>query len=326
MIVPDFWAEARRQHRDKGKQVTVRRYGWSEISEDEARVMAEARVDEALKSILAGENLNRREARVAYNGADGLPIREEVLERHPFGVVTRNVYGAWCLNTEKALFADIDFDHVRSSGKAWTFRLALLGLAVLTGILTGQWALALGLAVGAWFMAGPLTRWFFPEAVRAKGGPDTIARQKLDAFLSRNPAWNVRLYRTPAGFRVLATHRPFEPGDPEVPEFFNAVSTDPLYVRMCANQKCFRARLTGKPWRMGITEPMKPRPGVWPVAPEHLERRNAWVQAYEARFSEYAACHFLDSLGSGEVHESIRPVIELHDRLCRAMDTSRVLA
>ena len=116
MIVPDFWAEARRQHRDKGKQVTVRRYGWSEISEDEARVMAEARVDEALKSILAGENLNRREARVAYNGADGLPIREEVLERHPFGVVTRNVYGAWCLNTEKALFADIDFDHVRSSG------------------------------------------------------------------------------------------------------------------------------------------------------------------------------------------------------------------
>lgn len=326
MIVPDFWAEARRQYRQKGKQVTVRRYGWSAASQDDAQAMAEARADEAMKQILAGENLNRREARVAYNGADGLPIREEVLERHPFGVITRNAYGAWCLNTEKALFADIDFDDISGMGQAWKVGLPLLLLSALAGILTGQWALGLGLALGSFFMIRPLTKWFFPQSVRAGKGPDRVARQRIDTFLSRHPSWNVRLYKTPAGFRLLATHRSFEPDDPEVQSFFSAVSADTLYVRMCANQRCFRARLTPKPWRMGITEPMRPRPGVWPVAPEHLERRKSWIQAYEARFPEYAACHFVDSLGSGEVHESIRPVIELHDRLCRAMDPYRVLS
>lgn len=28
MIVPEYWAEARQQVRHKGRQVTVRRFGW----------------------------------------------------------------------------------------------------------------------------------------------------------------------------------------------------------------------------------------------------------------------------------------------------------
>ena len=51
----------------------------------------------------------RREARVAYNGSNGVPIREEVFAKHDDIIITRNLYGSLCLNTPNVLFADIDF-------------------------------------------------------------------------------------------------------------------------------------------------------------------------------------------------------------------------
>jgi hypothetical protein len=60
--------------------------------------MAEQRADEALASLLAGKPLARRERKAAYNGASGVPIREEVLARVGETVITRNGYGAHCLN------------------------------------------------------------------------------------------------------------------------------------------------------------------------------------------------------------------------------------
>lgn len=109
MIVPDHWAEARRVLRTIGGQVTVRRFGWSESSHLDAQSMAEIRAEEASQRILSGEKLSKREPKVPYNGADGVPIREEVLARHGEEVITRNGYGAHCLNPPRVLFADIDF-------------------------------------------------------------------------------------------------------------------------------------------------------------------------------------------------------------------------
>ena len=109
MIVPQYWAEARRQVRRDGKQVTVRRFGWSDTGEHDAQTMADARAEEALQQILTGAKLTRRERRAAYNGAQGVPIREEVVARHGDVVITRNAYGARCLNTPDVMFADVDF-------------------------------------------------------------------------------------------------------------------------------------------------------------------------------------------------------------------------
>ena len=109
MLVPRHWAEARLQHREGRRTVTVRRFGWSDESEAQAQAHAEARAREALDRVLAGEALPRNERRVAYNGADGMPIREEIVDRHGEAIVTRNGYGALCLNTPDLLFADIDF-------------------------------------------------------------------------------------------------------------------------------------------------------------------------------------------------------------------------
>ena len=111
MIVPQYWAESRVQVRREGRQVTVRRFGWSDISPQDAQAQADTRAQEALERILSGENLRRREPKLAYNGAEGVPIREEIVSRQGETVITRNVYGALCLNTPNVLFADIDLQY-----------------------------------------------------------------------------------------------------------------------------------------------------------------------------------------------------------------------
>lgn len=319
MIVPDYWAEARRQQRVSGKQVTVRRYGWSSTSEADAQSMAEARADEALRRILIGESLDRRERKLAYNGAAGVPIREEVLARHGEEVITRNAYGAHCLNTPHALFADIDFSPETRAKQVLLAFAALAGASVIFGMALRSWGLTLGLLFVSLIAAAPLAGLIVRLVETANGGAEHIARRRLASFLTANPSWNVRLYRTPAGYRVLATHRPFDASSDEVQRFFAAVSADPVYVRMCTNQSCFRARLTAKPWRIGISAHMRPRPGVWPVRPELAAARNEWVTNYEARAAAFAACRYIESVGSGVVHESLSSVVDLHDRESRAL-------
>lgn len=290
MIVPDHWAEARRQHRSAAQRFTVRRFGWSTTSPADAERMAEARADEALQGLIAGQALARREPKVAYNGATGTPIREEVLARHGEHVITRNAYGARCLNTANVLFADIDFSAPVSGLKAFAMALA-----------------------------APLTRLFARRTAAAAEGPEDAARERLSRFVAQHPDWNLRLYRTPAGLRVLATHAPLDPRSNAVQAFFTEVAADPVYVRMCVNQNCFRARLSAKPWRIGISKGLRPRPGVWPVRPEALAARQAWVAHYEQQAAAYAACSYLGSIGSGTVHATAAPVVDLHDRESRAL-------
>src|SRR3954471_3589110 len=109
MLIPKFWAEGRVQARTAQKQVTVRRFGWSDESQAAAQAIADARAREALARILSGETLPRRELKRAYNGSEGVPIREEIVASYGDTVLTRNSYGAVCLNTPSVLFADIDF-------------------------------------------------------------------------------------------------------------------------------------------------------------------------------------------------------------------------
>lgn len=108
MLIPYFWAEARLQNKSSGKQVTVRRWGWSDLNQADAQALANRRAQDALQRVLAGESLHRRETKDSYGTQEGVPIREEVVSRHGENVVTRNSYGSLCLNAPRVLFADID--------------------------------------------------------------------------------------------------------------------------------------------------------------------------------------------------------------------------
>lgn len=280
--------------------------------------MAEERADEALRRLVAGEKLTRRERKVAYNGADGVPIREEVLARHGEEVISRNAYGAHCLNSSRLLIADIDHDRPGGAREFWTVWAVALALSLGAGVWLAsvKWAVIVGVA--ALVVGFPLMRMLKWLTTAARGGKEAVARKRLAAFLAKRPDWNVRLYGTPAGLRFIATHRTFDALEPEVFAFFDQVGADPLYVRMCTNQRCFRARLTAKPWRIGISDHMRPRPGVWPVEPERRARRDTWIAAYEARATGFAARRYIESLGSGRIAMELEEAVKLHDSLCRA--------
>ncbi len=327
MIVPNYWAEGRKQHRAEGKQITVRRFGWSESSPDAAQAMADQRAADALAQILSGLQLPRREPKVPYNGADGVPIREEVLARQGKEVITRNSYGARCLNSPHALFADVDFKEpfwLWNTFSIWT----LLNLVVVGVVMaTGRFADEIGLMIlGVGLLSLPIAMMLRRLAGSREGHYRDRARARVATFMETHPDWNLRLYETPNGIRLLATHRVFDPQEDEVSAFFKAIQADPIYQTMCLRQNCFRARLSAKPWRIGIDQHLRPNPGIWPVHPDRLPLREQWVQKYESIASNFAACHYVESFGSGVVDRELRRVIDLHDRESHANRTELTLA
>lgn len=318
MIVPDYWAEAKVRKQVEGRQVTVKRFGWSDMNQDEARQHAEERAAEAMARIESGEKLHRADRKVAYGGADGLPIREEVVARHDDVVISRNAYGALCLNTPDVLFADIDFETNPGTGIFLPVTILHTAIAAAVGYLLASWWILLVAFIAGLTLSPVTATAIFRIVAVFTGGPEAQARKRLDAFVQAHPEWRLRVYRTPAGLRLLAMHQTFNPNGDEAQDFFQAIHSDPIYVRMCKNQHCFRARVSPKPWRIGIPSHMKPRPGVWPVKPERMAARQDWIDNYERIAQDFAACRFEGDLGSGEVDYRVDAVRQLHDRYARA--------
>jgi hypothetical protein len=318
MIVPQFWAEARLRDEANGRQVTVRRFGWSDESPSDAQANADARAREALVRILSGERLPRRELKRAYNGSEGVPIREEIVERHGESIITRNSYGALCLNTPNVLFADIDFTD-QPSMRLVALSMALLSVVALAiGWQLRVWQLAIAGVIAAVLAAYPIARAWTRLLLSLTGGPEQQARRRIARFLEKHPDWHLRLYLTPAGLRVLALHQTFDPNEAAVTECFHKLGVDPIYARMCRRQNCFRARVSPKPWRLGIGQHMRPRPGIWPVDPERMPERRRWIAEYEQAAQRYASCRFLEAVGSGKVDPAAREVQLLHDQHSQA--------
>lgn len=314
VIVPEYWAEARLQERRGARQVTVRRFGWSDTGLAEAEMHAGARAREALERIFAGESLPRRERAQAY-GEAGLPIREEILRREGDAVITRNAYGAHCLNTPDVLFADVDFAAPAATARAILGAWIVLVVAVTAlAVAHSRWGLAIGGAVLALPIAAVVAYAGSAITLRLRGGAERVALRRVRAYGEAHREVCLRVYRTPAGLRVLAAHRTYDPAGDEAADLFRACGVDRLYATMCRQQRCFRARLTGKPWRMGVPGHMRPRPGVWPVQEALRPLREAWIRDYEARVPGFAACRYLETIGEGAVDAHVAAIVELHDR------------
>ena len=319
MIVPEYWAEARQQVRRKGRSITVRRFGWSDDGQGEAQAHAEERAREALDAILAGQNLPRRELRSNY-GTHGVPIREQIVERHGDVVVTRNSYGALCLNTPDVLFADVDFE-AAPSGCVLPLAACVAALAVgfAGGSLLWGWKSGMGAAVLLLLASNAVALVLRRIAFARAGGAERRALSRVESFAARHPDWHLRLYRTRAGLRVLVMHRTFSPREEEVGKLFAALQADGLYATMCRVQNCFRARLTAKPWRIGIGKRIRPPVAAWSREQAFLPDRLAWIADYERKAMAFAACRFLKAFGDeARVDAKAARVRDLHDDMARA--------
>jgi len=125
----------------------------------------------------------------------------------------------------------------------------------------------------------------------------------------------VRLYRTAAGFRLLATDRLFTPGSSEAESAMRAVGADPSFVQLCKVQDSFRARLTPKPWRVGQKTP----PGDFPREQGPAQRAfDEWLEQYDRAAASKATCRFVETIGAGWVDSDVAPILALHDEQTRA--------
>lgn len=328
MFIPRYWSEASHCERTPDRrQVTVRRFGWSSTNQESADVHARQRVEEALAVLREGgpealRGFTRRERKVAYAGSDGLPIREEIVREWEDAdvVVTRNSYGALCLNTTRAMFVDVDRPEPHVGGFCCLG--ALLG-AILGGVggpllLETDWILSafVGMIAIA-LVASILARVRERCDLRARR-PVQWAIERSRAWCASRPDWCVVAYETPAGARLLPVHAAFDASDESAFEFMSFVKADPLYQRMCRLQKCFRARVSPKPWRAGVQEHFRAG-GTWPVQdPKKLAARAEWVRRYDQVASDHASCRLVETVGRGLPDPGVEQIRRIHDELCRA--------
>jgi hypothetical protein len=151
---------------------------------------------------------------------------------------------------------------------------------------------------------------------------ETRAKQErlaaIRAFSAAHPDWHLRVYETPAGYRLLAMHAVYDPAGEQTRAAFKAVQTDLRFARLCALQHCFRARVSPKYWRMGYRAAESLPKSKWPFPLAHLPRRQRWIEGYTVHARAYAACRFIERLGSTTVHPEAEAVRALHDELCQA--------
>ena len=108
MNIPSFWAKASTEvFPDSSQFSSISAWGWSSRDLPAASDHARKRLAALVARIEAGEDLPRG---YLYGNR---PLREERLREIATGngaaVITRNAYGSQILNTEDALFLDIDF-------------------------------------------------------------------------------------------------------------------------------------------------------------------------------------------------------------------------
>lgn len=339
MHIPQYWAQARLRHETSPRHgATVQRWGWSDNSQLDAEAHAQQRAQQALDDVLkpkAPPNLETGVERMEWGreyGLDGAtPIREEVLERRGDSVLTRNSYGAHCLNVERIAIADMDHPLPKRGPMFPVMSLIMLIIAVPWLWITPLvWSMGLAVimvviaAIGLHFYTR-LRKWLHwrEEKQSLKNAPPATeaALARVKEISEQHPNWGLRVYQTPKGLRVIVTHAPWSIQNPEVNTLFDGLNVDPLYALLCEKQQCFRARVTGKPWRMGMSglSSMERR---WPLmAPQHLQQRREWSVAYDKNAEQFAACHLLEQLGSTQFCAEAQAFVQWHDRACNAQTT-----
>lgn len=280
MKIPTHWAKATAEDTDRtGQKVAFSCWRSSDHSPEDARESALDAAKRVIQKMLAGKRLDRY-------GYGSTPMREEVVERFAdangqlSAAVTRNAYGAMVMNTAQAMFIDLDFSPTSPGEELKYFFVRLFNKSAKS-----------------------------PDAQR-----EADIQSRLEQFLGNHCDWAMRIYRTCAGLRALVTHDLFDPTSDATRAVFDTLGADPLYVRLCRAQQCFRARLTPKPWRAGYVV----NTVAWPRETEaQQEDFQEWLADYKLLQANYATCRFLGTIGSGAVHPELETIIEVHDKVTR---------
>lgn len=277
MLIPRYWSRVDgTADTPEGRQFWFVGWGFSETSQADADASARARLAELTAKARSGQEIAN------WYEYGTRAIREEFIgqidsvDDAPPAVITRNRYGALILNAPDTMFLDIDVPEPKRTG----------------GFLSRL------------FGGAPPAR--DPFAERQAHTVQMLARLGLPSY---------RIYRTAAGFRVIITDRFFEPDDPQTAHIMEQLRVDGAFAQICRAQQCFRARLTPKPWRCGMSPPSYPFPRT---EPRFVQYMDDWIHRYQRAGTQYATCHLVASAGESSTLPDIQNILTHHDQHTKA--------
>jgi hypothetical protein len=144
--------------------------------------------------------------------------------------------------------------------------------------------------------------------------PADVAIAAVRAWAQANAA-TLRVYRTPAGLRLIRIDRSIDAESPSAMADLEALGSDKLYRALCRRQGCFRARLGPKPWRAGMDSPEDRFPRDAAAQGRFVE----WLAQYEEARRNYAACRLVETIGAAAVAAELAALITTHDEMAGAL-------
>lgn len=270
-----FWARGSAKVESKPRPWTIRVYGGSNDSIEDARNQANERAQRAAMAIVEG--------RFGHYEYDTRPLREEIVQKVEdanglAAIITRNSYGSLVLNTSRVMFVDVDLPQT----------------TIVAPALRGLWNALRG------------------KPAASKPDPSEAILSRIEGVTRHYVGLACRVYRTAGGFRLLVTSDTFDPKSETSAQLLNDFGSDPLYARMCKAQECFRARLSAKFWRCGVRRP--PARFPWDDTSQERQYRQ-WEEEYHRVANGFATCEFVGTYGTQEACEAVTPIMETHDRL-----------
>ena len=134
-------------------------------------------------------------------------------------------------------------------------------------------------------------------------GDKTDFIEETKAKLAAEKGRSFLLFETAGGLRAICTSQVDRADDPATLKLMKRVGADPLYIRLCKEQKCFRSRLTPKPWRL---DP--------PIKPPIDEPSDEWIAHYENRSATYAVCRRIGWVGTEQVLPEFFEQLGIHNQ------------
>jgi hypothetical protein len=253
-------------------------WGGSDISPEDAQAIAAQRARTMVAEVLAADDPGLHHYEYQRHDLPE-PIVQEVEDSNGarIAAITINRYGANVLNTARLVFVDVDLPEQQNG----------------SGGLLGK---------------------LFGRKTPASDSADE-AMERLRAWSRQSTSHGARVYRTAAGLRYLLTHPSMAPDGGDTGRLMEQLGADPLYARLCRAQGSFRARLSPKPWRIGVRG--TPKLSFEKLA-DASDGVNAWLRTYEQACGGYAVCELVDEVGNTRPpDDDTARLVSLHDDVAK---------
>jgi hypothetical protein len=281
MRLPKYWGKGHVEVEDrKGRRHKFSAWGWSDTSKQDAERKGKERAASLGRRILNGE----QPMRYLYGTS---PLREEVVRQFQdqdgkvHSAITINSYGCHVLNSSELMMVDVDLPE------------------------TGQVELILH------YLIKIVAR----NSMHPRQRREAAQLARVEEFSRLKPNLGIRVYRTHSGLRYLFTNHKMKPDSAEAARDMEFLNADPVYIKLCKMQECFRGRLTPKPWRCGLRTTSIRYP--WE---NDRERKlyQSWNQEYMKLSGDFATCKYIGEYGQRSSTGVVAELLKVHDQLTKA--------